>query len=156
MNKGGSIDLGFCSITMVSADHSSGCPGDTGISPGGAAAGFILNIPGGDSIYHAGDTGCFGDMALISKLYEPSIALIPVGGHFTMGPREAAYALANLLTSIKVAFPMHFGTFPLLKGTPEEFRKYFDEFSLESGRAPVLIIDPRECRDNPIPGSALK
>ena len=80
---------------MVGADHSSGCPGKDGahdVCYGGNPVGFIIKA-NGITLYHAGDTGVFGDMALIDELYEPDYALLPIGGRFTMGPREAAFAL---------------------------------------------------------------
>ena len=107
---------------MVSADHSSGCMTDHGLTLGGEPAGFVV-IGDGFKIYHAGDTNVFGDMDIISELYEPTHALLPIGGHFTMAPKEAAYAIARYLKSVEVAIPMHFGTMPILKGTVEEFKK---------------------------------
>ena len=74
----------------------------------------------GYKIYHAGDTNVFGDMKIIGEIYQPDLALLPIGDHFTMGPREAAYA-AQLL-NVPAIIPMHYGTFPILTGTPEEFR----------------------------------
>eukprot|EP00743_Colponemidia_sp_Colp-15_P001363 GILK01001494.1.p1 GENE.GILK01001494.1~~GILK01001494.1.p1 ORF type:complete len:245 (+),score=28.19 GILK01001494.1:43-777(+) len=129
MNKGGSLDLGFCKITMVTADHSSGCPGhdEHSVVPGGEAAGWVVRIPHDDgyfAIYHAGDTNVFSDMNIISELYAPKVALLPIGGHFTMGPEEASFALTRFLHSVRVVVPMHFGTFPLLKGTPAELQSH--------------------------------
>ena len=82
--------------------------------------GFIVEIPGGPTLYHAGDTGFFSSMALIQERYHPDVALLPIGGHFTMDPAGAAIA-ARLLQP-KTIIPMHFGTFGLLTGTPEELR----------------------------------
>ncbi|HZC23686.1 MAG TPA: MBL fold metallo-hydrolase, partial [Candidatus Binatia bacterium] len=75
----------------------------------------------GVKIYHAGDTNVFGDMAIIRELYAPEIVMLPIGDHYTMGPREAAYA-CNLLKP-KTVIPMHFGTFPVLTGRPSELHK---------------------------------
>ncbi len=123
MNKGGTVDIGSgFSVTMVNAIHSSGLPGDNGIVAGGEAAGFVIHTPDGHHIYHGGDTDVFYDMKLISDLHQPDIAMLPIGGHFTMDPREAAYALDNLLHSVKKVIPMHFGTFPILAGTPDELK----------------------------------
>jgi L-ascorbate metabolism protein UlaG (beta-lactamase superfamily) len=142
MNKGCPVELDFCTITMVSADHSSGCmTPDGSMCEGGSAAGFVIEA-GGKTIYHAGDTNVFGDMEIISELYEPEYALLPVGGHFTMGPREAAFAVAKFLKSVKNVIPMHFGTFPLLKGTPEQTREHFEVFKIKYGRDDVDIMDP--------------
>ena len=95
MNKGGTVDFGHCRVTMVSADHSSGCMAHDGMIEGGAAAGFVLRTPE-FSIYHAGDTNVFGDMEIINYLYKPTHLLIPIGGHFTMGPEEAGFAVGKL------------------------------------------------------------
>ena len=141
MNKGGTVDLGFCTVTMVSADHSSGCMTDHGLVVGGEAAGFVIKAHD-FGIYHAGDTNVFGDMSIISELYEPTHALIPIGGHFTMGPEEAAYAIAKFLTSVKHIIPMHFGTFPLLKGTVADFEKFLEKWGTEYKRGDVKVHDP--------------
>jgi len=109
-NKGALSDFGFCQIALVGADHSSGCPGKDGphsVCYGGNPVGFIIKADG-ITIYHAGDTGVFGDMAIINDLYRPDYALLPIGGRFTMGPREAAYALKKLLTHVSVVIPMHY------------------------------------------------
>ena len=124
MNKSGTSDLGFAKITMVSADHSSSCgmQGDC-LFPGGAAAGWVIRLPqyGDLSLYHAGDTGVFMDMQLIDELYKPTHLLLPIGGNFTMGPEEAAFAVKRFFNHAHTVIPMHFGTFPLLPGTFEEF-----------------------------------
>lgn len=141
MNKGCPVDFGFCSVTMVGADHSSGCMGADGkMCYGGNPVGFILEAAG-KRIYHAGDTNVFSDMQIITELYEPEYAFLPVGGHFTMGPKEAAYSLAKFLTSVKTVFPMHYGTFPLLKGTPEELREHFEAFKSKFNREDIRFLD---------------
>ncbi len=120
-NKGGWVDgpVGVRSV-MVDAVHSAGISGDDGIVAGGEAAGWVLSVDGGPTIYHAGDTTVFGDMALIGELYAPDVALLPIGGHYTMGPELAARA-ARMIGAPKV-IPIHHGTFPILAGTPEELR----------------------------------
>ena len=80
-----------------------------------------MEFSNGIKIYHAGDTNVFGDMQIIRELYTPDIAMLPVGGHFTMGPREAAYACK--LLQPKMVIPMHFGTFPVLTGKPSDLQK---------------------------------
>lgn len=117
MNKGGTVEVEGVKATMVYADHSSGISTDQGIIYGGEPSGFVLNLPDGLTIYHAGDTNVFRDMELIRELYAPEIAMLPIGGHFTMGPKEAAYA-ARLL-GVKTVIPIHYGTFPVLSGSPE-------------------------------------
>jgi L-ascorbate metabolism protein UlaG (beta-lactamase superfamily) len=133
MNKGGTVDFGFCTITMVSADHSSGCMTSDGLVVGGEPAGFVIRAHH-FSIYHAGDTNVFGDMSIINELYQPTHVLLPIGGHFTMGPEEAAYAVAKFLTHAHTVIPMHFGTFPLLKGTVDEFNKQLAKYGNEYKR----------------------
>lgn len=127
MNIGGTVDLGNgYSATMTSATHSSSAPGrdaDGVLIYAGCPAGFVIGLPDGRSIYHAGDTGVFYDMKIISDLYAPEFALLPIGGHYTMSAKEAAYALDNLLLSVKTAIPMHFGTFKVLKSTPAELKQ---------------------------------
>ncbi len=84
----------------------------------GVATGFVLTVTDGPVLYHAGDTSVFGDMKLIAELYHPDVAMLPIGGHYTMGPKEAA--LATRLLAPSVVLPLHFGTFPPLTGTPKE------------------------------------
>ena len=91
-------------------------------------------------MYHAGDTGVFGDMAFIGSYYKPDLALLPIGGHFTMDPTHAAFAVKELLKINKV-IPMHYGTFPPLKGTPEQFKK-----ALGDAKAEVIVMQPGETR----------
>ncbi|MDQ2774195.1 MAG: metal-dependent hydrolase [Acidobacteriota bacterium] len=118
INKGGTVDLGFAKLTMTHAIHSSAIKDGDQMLYGGEAAGYILTARDGRRAYFAGDTALFGDMALIAQLYEPEIAFLPIGDHFTMGPHEAAHA-ARLL-KVKRVIPMHYGTFPALTGRPEE------------------------------------
>jgi L-ascorbate metabolism protein UlaG (beta-lactamase superfamily) len=118
MNLGGTVQLNDVAATMVDAKHSAAAQDEHGVHYVGVATGFVLTIADGPALYHAGDTAVFGDMSLIRDLYRPSVAMLPIGGHYTMGPREAA--LASRLLESKVILPLHFGTFPPLKGTPEE------------------------------------
>lgn len=118
MNLGGTVELGDVSASMVDAKHSSGAQDKDGTHYVGVAAGFVLTIANGPVLYHAGDTHVFGDMRLIGELYHPQVAMLPIGGHFTMGPREAALAVRYV--GAKTILPLHFGTFPPLKGTPEQ------------------------------------
>lgn len=112
-NKGGTVTLGETRVTMVNAFHSSSAP-DGGYA--GEAAGFVVRF-GEHAVYFAGDTCVFGDMSLIARLYSPTVAVLPIGDHFTMGPEEAAVAL-ELLGQPRCV-PCHWGTFGLLTGTPE-------------------------------------
>jgi L-ascorbate metabolism protein UlaG (beta-lactamase superfamily) len=123
MNLGGSValaELGL-TITQVPALHSSQIEDGVEFIPGGSASGFIVTDSVGSAFYHAGDTALFSDMRLISELYAPTLAFLPIGDHFTMGPREAAYAL-EFLSSVTDVVPIHWGTFPLLTGTPEALK----------------------------------
>jgi L-ascorbate metabolism protein UlaG (beta-lactamase superfamily) len=124
MNLGGTVQLNDMAATMVEAKHSSGAQDDRGTHYVGVAAGFVLTIADGPVLYHAGDTAVFGDMKLIAELYRPEIAMLPIGGHFTMGPKEAA--LATRLLAPRMVLPLHFGTFPPLKSTPEELAAALD------------------------------
>ena len=116
MNLGGTVQLDEVAVTMVEAKHSAGAQDENGTHYVGVAAGYVLTIAGGPVLYHAGDTAVFGDMQLIRELYAPEVALLPIGGHFTMGPKEAALAVRFLAP--KTVLPLHFGTFPVLTGTP--------------------------------------
>ncbi|MBV8206453.1 MAG: metal-dependent hydrolase [Acidobacteria bacterium] len=137
MNKGGTQKVGNISITMVHADHSCGILDDGKIIYGGEACGYVLEFDNGVKLYHAGDTNVFGDMALIRELYAPEIAMLPIGDHFTMGPREAAHACR--LLQARTVIPMHFGTFPMLSGTPGALRKLIEDTGIE-----VLELKPGE------------
>ena len=121
MNKGGTQKVGDLRITMVHAEHSCGIQEGDQIVYGGEACGYVMAFENGVKIYHAGDTCVFGDMQIIRELYAPEIVMLPIGDHFTMSPREAAYACG--LLKPKTVIPMHFGTFPLLTGTPGELKK---------------------------------
>jgi L-ascorbate metabolism protein UlaG (beta-lactamase superfamily) len=122
MNLGGSFRFQDVIISMVDAKHTSSIV-DNGVTLyGGVPAGYVLQIDGASVLYHAGDTALFGDMRLIGELYAPEIACLPIGDHFTMGPRTAAMAAKML--GCKLVVPMHYGTFPVLTGTPAELRRH--------------------------------
>lgn len=121
MNKGGTIDVDGIKITMVDAKHSSGIDFESKVIAGGEAAGYVIEFDNGFRVYHAGDTALFGDMKIIHDLYKPDLALLPIGGFYTMGPMEAAYACK--LLKPKYIIGMHYGTFPILTGTPTELKK---------------------------------
>ncbi|MGA2909793.1 MAG: metal-dependent hydrolase [Terracidiphilus sp.] len=118
MNLGGTVTLNDVTATMVEAKHSAGAADDKGTHYTGVATGFVLAIAGGPVLYHAGDTAVFGDMQLIRELYQPRIVMLPIGGYYTMGPQQAALACRFL--EPETVLPIHFGTFPPLKGTPAE------------------------------------
>jgi L-ascorbate metabolism protein UlaG (beta-lactamase superfamily) len=144
MNKGGSVrfeDLGL-TVTMTHALHSSGFETGT-TAPGeavyaGEPAGFVVTLDDGFAFYFAGDTAVFGDMALISELYAPKLAFLPIGDHYTMGPKQAAKA-CELLSSVETVIPMHYGTFPALTGTPEAFAQALKDRGLKTA---VRVLKP--------------
>ena len=121
MNKGGAQQVGELKATMTHADHSCGILDDGKILYGGEACGYVVEVPEGRRLYHAGDTNVFGDMQLIRELYHPELVMLPIGDLYTMGPREAA--LACRLLRPKKVIPMHFGTFPPLVGRPEHLKE---------------------------------
>ncbi|MDQ3867517.1 MAG: metal-dependent hydrolase [Actinomycetota bacterium] len=121
MNKGGTQDVNGIRFTMTNAVHSSGFSGNGEPVYLGEPAGFVVEFENGTKLYFAGDTAVMSDMQLIGRLYEPAVAVLPIGDHFTMGPREAALAVELLGVSRMLA--CHYATFPLLTGTPEECRK---------------------------------
>jgi L-ascorbate metabolism protein UlaG (beta-lactamase superfamily) len=140
-NKGGTVDLGGIRVTLVHAQHSSSFmaekDGGYEIVYTGEPCGLVFDFgPDGDGtapkLYFAGDTNVFGDMRLIRELYKPDLAILPIGGHYTMGPREAALAVE--LLGVGDVMPIHYGTYPILAGTPEELRSELAERGLGSVR----------------------
>ena len=121
MSKGGAQQVGDFGVTMTHAMHSNSIEHGGLRTFGGEPAGFVLLMPGGTTVYHAGDTALFSDMKLIGELYQPQLAMLPIGDLFTMGPREAAYAIRFL--NVKHVIPMHYATFPVLTGTPDQLRQ---------------------------------
>lgn len=133
-NMGGTVKVADVSVHFVEAVHSSGFGQDPAKSQyAGNPLGFVIEIEGGPTLYHAGDTDAFASMALIAERYKPTIAMLPIGGHYTMDPAGAAVA-ARLL-KVKTVVPMHFGTFPLLTGTPDQLREALKK---EKGAATVV------------------
>lgn len=114
-NKGGTVTVGDVRITLTDANHSSSSP-DGGYL--GEPCGLVIAPDDGPTIYMAGDTNVFGDMALIGRVYQPDVAVLPIGDHFTMGPAEAAVAVE--LLGVRRVVPCHYGTFPVLTGTPDQ------------------------------------
>jgi L-ascorbate metabolism protein UlaG (beta-lactamase superfamily) len=119
MNKGGTVEVAGLRVSMTGASHSAGdwnAEAETTLYLG-EPAGFVIELENGFRVYHAGDTDVFGDMALIRERYAPDLAMLPIGGHFTMDPAGAAIAVE--LLGVKDVLPIHWGTFPALAGTPE-------------------------------------
>lgn len=140
MSKGGTIEpFPGVKITMVRAEHSSemilkdpASGKDTSYSAG-EPCGFIIELENGFKIYHMGDTGLFGDMKLIGEYYKPDLLLVPIGGHYVMDPKAAAFATKDLIKP-KMAWPMHYASNPFLKGTPAEFKAAL-------GQTTIQVID---------------
>jgi L-ascorbate metabolism protein UlaG (beta-lactamase superfamily) len=114
-NKGGTVDVGGVKFSVVNAFHTGSAPDG---SYGGDSAGFVVTTEDGKKLYFAGDTCVFGDMQLIGRIYEPDVAIVPIGDHYTMGPKEASVAIE--LLGVKRVVPCHWGTFGLLTGTPDQ------------------------------------
>ncbi len=144
LNKGGTVTPAgeAIKISMVAAEHSSEFTwknpdtGKTEHHVGGEPIGYVIEFENGFRAYHAGDTAALPSMALIQEFYAPDLLMLPIGGHFTMGPAEAAYA-TKIYFKAKYALPMHYGTFPPLKGTPAEYKA-----ALGDAKIKVLDINP--------------
>jgi L-ascorbate metabolism protein UlaG (beta-lactamase superfamily) len=132
INKGGSQEVDGIRFTLVNAFHSSSSGTGEYL---GEPCGIVVRLEGGKVVYFAGDTCVFGDMALIARLYRPDYAVLPIGDYFTMSPAEAALALE--LLGNPACVPCHYGTFPVLTGTPEELVRLAPE-------ARVHLIEPGE------------
>ena len=126
-NKGGTVEVDGVRVTLTNAFHSSSSEDGTYT---GEPCGLVVSDAEGAKIYFAGDTCVFGDMQLIGRIYDPDLAVLPIGGHFTLGPREAAVALE--LLGVQRCFPCHYGTFPILTGTPEELRELAPEVEIHA------------------------
>ncbi|NOK63516.1 MAG: metal-dependent hydrolase [Chloroflexi bacterium AL-W] len=135
-NKGGTIEVAGIKATMTHATHSSTFTEGDMIVPMGSEAGYVLRMENGFTIYHTGDTAVTYDMMIVGDLYQPDLTILPIGDYFTMDPRQAAYAL-KLIRS-KYAIPEHYGTFPLLTGTPDQLREHIKEFGVD-----VEVIAPK-------------
>ncbi|AEG93118.1 metal-dependent hydrolase [Ramlibacter tataouinensis] len=133
-------------ITAVRAEHSSelawkDSAGKDMVYPGGEPVGFIIEMENGFKVWHMGDTGVFGDMKLIGEMYRPDLVLIPIGGHFVMDPKQAAMVVRDMIKP-KYAVPIHYGTLPVLRGTPAEF-----EAALGRSTARMLALEPGQKLD---------
>jgi L-ascorbate metabolism protein UlaG (beta-lactamase superfamily) len=138
MNKGGRVEAAGIGLTMLHAEHSGGVT----ITGAGAADstrelgcwGWLLEFEDGTRVYHSGDTDLFGDMALVKDRWAPSIAVLPIGGHYTMGPADAGRAAD--LVGVQTVIPVHYATFPILAGTPAELAA--------ATKATVVALEPGE------------
>jgi L-ascorbate metabolism protein UlaG (beta-lactamase superfamily) len=137
MNKGGRFDAAGIGFTMVHAEHTGGVTitgGDAAVTRDLGCWGWLLEFEDGTRVYHTGDTDLFGDMALVRERWAPTITVLPIGGHYTMGPADAARAVA--LIGAKVVIPVHYGTFPALAGTPAQLAA--------ATEAQVVALEPGE------------
>ena len=140
MNIGGSIQIQDVKITMLDAKHSSAIDFAEEVISGGSAASFLLTLENGEKIFHAGDTGLFGDMeTVIGNIYKPDIALLPIGNKFTMGPFEGAIAAKWI--SPKKVIPMHYNTFPVIEQNPVIFSNFIAQMT---PNIEVIILNPGE------------
>lgn len=144
-NKSGTVEpLPGIKVTAVRAEHSSplfwpnAISGKVETHAGGEPLGFIIELENGYKIWHMGDTGLFGDMKFIAEYYKPDVVLMPIGGNFTMGPKEAAYAARELIRVPNV-IPMHYGANPLAKGTPDQFLSFLNDANIK-----VHVLKPGE------------
>ena len=137
MNLGGTLQTQGLSITMVPAMHSSSVEDDGRTIYLGLAAGYVIRLEDGVTLYFAGDTSVFGDMRLIREMYRPTIGFLPIGDLYTMGPEQAAVACD--LLGIEQVVPMHYGTFPALTGTPARLRELVEPRGVD-----VLALEPGE------------
>ncbi|CAN5755161.1 metal-dependent hydrolase [soil metagenome] len=146
MNKGGSVTAAGLKVTMVHADHSAGDWSAAGDGPLylGEPVGFVLELEDGRRVYFAGDTDVFGDMALIGEMHHPDVAFLPIGGHYTMGPSGAARA-ARLL-GVRTVVPIHYGTFPVIAGTPDQRRSELVRLG-----ASASVLAPERGAATPLP-----
>ena len=140
VQKGGTSQVGGVKVTATHAYHSSSIQTeDGGVIYGGEPMGYIVEFESGFKLYHAGDTAIFGDMRLIGELYRPDLALLPIGNQVVMSPFEAAHA-ARLL-GVGHVVPIHYGTFPFVPGTAEEFQEHVSGISPDTT---VHVMQPGE------------
>ena len=139
MNTGGTLDVLDLRVSMVRADHSSSIVDGDQVLEGGNPAGYVVRLPGGFTFYHAGDTALFSDMQLIGELWRPELAFLPIGDVFTMDPQQAARACRYL--GVRRVIPVHWGTFPLLTGTPEALKLALDDIGV---KCEVVGLEPGE------------
>jgi L-ascorbate metabolism protein UlaG (beta-lactamase superfamily) len=137
MGIGGTQSVAGLEISMTPAVHTSSTVENGAIVYLGEPVGFVVRMENGKSFYFAGDTALFGDMRLIAEMYSPEIAFLPIGDHYTMGPDAAARACQ--LLGVRQVVPMHYGTFPVLTGTPDRLKQLVEPFGVD-----VLVLEPGE------------
>lgn len=137
MNAGGRVEAAGIALNMVRADHTGGATltrQGPGVTREMGCWGWVLEFEDGTIVYHSGDTDVFGDMGLIGQRFRPSVAVVPIGGHYTMDPVGAARAVD--LVGAAIVIPVHYGTFPVLVGTPDQLRQHTS--------AEVVVLEPGE------------
>jgi len=137
MGIGGTVSVAGLEVTMTPAVHTSSIVENDSIIYLGEPAGFVVRMENSQTFYFAGDTALFGDMRLIGEMHHPDIAFLPIGDHYTMGPEAAARACS--LLGVRQVVPMHYGTFPLLTGTPERLKQLVEPHGVD-----VLVLKPGE------------
>jgi L-ascorbate metabolism protein UlaG (beta-lactamase superfamily) len=137
MGIGGTVTVAGLEVTMTPAVHTSSIMEDEEIIYLGEPTGFVVRMENGQAFYFAGDTALFGDMRLIAEMHKPDIAFLPIGDHYTMGPDAAARACR--LLGVRQVVPMHYGTFPILTGTPERLKHLVEPHGVD-----VLVLKPGE------------
>jgi len=137
MGIGGTLAVAGLEVTMTTAVHSSSASENNALVYLGQPTGFVVRVEDGHSFYFAGDTALFGDMRLIAEMHSPDIAFLPIGDHYTMGPDAAARACQ--LLGVRQVVPMHYGTFPVLTGTPDRLKHLVEPFGVD-----VLVLKPGE------------
>jgi L-ascorbate metabolism protein UlaG (beta-lactamase superfamily) len=137
MGIGGTVTVAGLDVSMTMAVHSSSVVENDTIQYLGEPTGFVVRLEDGRAFYFAGDTALFGDMRLIAEMHAPEIAFLPIGDHYTMGPEAAARACQ--LLGVRQVVPMHYGTFPILTGTPERLKHLVEPFGVD-----VLVLKPGE------------
>jgi L-ascorbate metabolism protein UlaG (beta-lactamase superfamily) len=131
MNRGGTVEAAGIKFTMFRAEHSGGVTvtgGEHEVTREVGCWGWLIEFEDGTKVYHSGDTDLFGDMALVRD-WGATIGVLPIGGHYTMGPRGAARAIA--LSGVRTVIPVHYATFPILAGTPAELAALTDAEVIE-------------------------
>jgi L-ascorbate metabolism protein UlaG (beta-lactamase superfamily) len=137
MGIGGTVSVAGLDVTMTPAVHTSSADEGGTTTYLGHATGFVVRVESGQKFYFAGDTALFGDMRLIGEIHAPDIAFLPIGDHYTMGPEDAARACR--LLGVRQVVPMHYGTFPVLTGTPDHLKRLVDPYGVD-----VLVLKPGE------------
>ena len=139
MNTGGTIEVLGCSVTMTWATHSSGIADGDRMLYGGNPGGYVVTTPEGYTFFHMGDTDVFSDLSIVAEMHRPDLVFMPIGDNYTMGPRGAAYT-CRLMGAARVV-PIHWGTFPILTGTPEAFVAELSDRSIDTE---VVTLQPGE------------